>query len=63
MSEHTNAFTMAQKQFDRAADLLGLDQQVREILRFPLREYHLRLPVQMDDGSIRVFQGLSRAAQ
>jgi glutamate dehydrogenase (NAD(P)+) len=57
MSEHTNAFTMAQKQFDRVADLLGLDQQVREILRFPLREYHLRLPVQMDDGSIRVFQG------
>ncbi|MFU8826906.1 MAG: Glu/Leu/Phe/Val family dehydrogenase [Brevefilum sp.] len=57
MSETTNAFTMAQQQFDQVADLLGLDHQIREMLRFPLREYHLRIPVRMDDGSIRVFQG------
>jgi len=57
MSEHTNAFTMAQQQFDQVADLLGLDQQIREMLRFPLREYHLRIPIRMDDGNIRVFQG------
>jgi len=57
MSENTNAFTMAQQQFDQVADLLGLDHQIRAILRFPMREYHVRLPVRMDDGSIRVFQG------
>lgn len=57
MAESMNAFAMAQQQFDHVADLLGLDQQVREMLRWPMREYHLRLPIRMDDGSIRVFQG------
>jgi len=57
MSETTNAFAMAQQQFDHVADLLSLDHQVREMLRWPMREYHLRIPIRMDDGSIRVFQG------
>ena len=57
MSETTNAFAMAQQQFDTVADLLGLDHQVREMLRWPMREYHMRLPIRMDDGSMRVFQG------
>ena len=57
MAESMNAFAMAQQQFDHVADLLGLDQQVREMLRWPMREHHMRLPIRMDDGSIRVFQG------
>jgi glutamate dehydrogenase len=57
MAEPTNAFEMAQRQFDTVADQLMLDPQVREILRWPLREYHFRIPVRMDNGSIRVFQG------
>jgi glutamate dehydrogenase len=57
MAAATNAFEMAQRQFDHVADLLQLDGQVREILRWPLREYHFRIPVRMDDGRIRVFQG------
>jgi glutamate dehydrogenase len=57
MAVATNAFEMAQRQFDHVADLLQLDMQVREILRWPLREYHFRIPVRMDDGRIRVFQG------
>jgi glutamate dehydrogenase (NAD(P)+) len=57
MAGTTNAFEMAQAQFDHVAELLKLDSQVREILRWPMREYHFRIPVRMDDGSIRVFQG------
>ena len=57
MAGTTNAFEMAQAQFDDVAELLKLDQQVREILRWPMREYHFRIPVRMDDGSMRVFQG------
>jgi glutamate dehydrogenase len=57
MAGATNAFEMAQRQFDHVADLLQLDMQVREILRWPLREYQFRIPVRMDDGRIRVFQG------
>jgi glutamate dehydrogenase (NAD(P)+) len=57
MTETTNAFAMAQQQFDHVADLLSLDHQVREMLRWPMREYHLRIPIRMDDGTTRVFQG------
>ncbi len=56
MSGQTNAFEMAQQQFDKVADQLGLDEQVRQILRWPAREFHMRLPVRMDDGKIRVFE-------
>jgi len=56
MSGQTNAFEMAQQQFDKVADQLGLDEQVRQILRWPAREYHMRLPVRMDDGKVRVFE-------
>ena len=52
-----NAFEMAQRQFDEVADQLGLDDGVRAILRWPLREYHFRIPVRMDDGKLKVFNG------
>ncbi|MFC1527948.1 Glu/Leu/Phe/Val dehydrogenase [Candidatus Neomarinimicrobiota bacterium] len=52
-----NAFETAQKQFDRAADLLELDQATRDLLRNPLREFHFSIPIRMDDGSMKVFKG------
>lgn len=52
-----NPFETAQKQFDRAADLLELDQATRDLLRNPLREYHFSIPIRMDDGSMKVFRG------
>lgn len=52
-----NPFEEAQGQFDRVADQLALDHQVRAILRWPLREFRFQIPVRMDDGSIRVFFG------
>ena len=52
-----NAFAMAQEQFDKIADLLGLDQPTRELLRYPLREYSFSVPVRMDDGKHQIFKG------
>ena len=57
MSEPINAFQMAQEQFDHVARMLNLDPQVAEILRWPSREFKFTIPVRMDDGSIRVFNG------
>ncbi len=57
MSGQLNAFEMAQKQFDGVAKQLKLDAGVAEMLRWPMREYAFRIPVRMDDGSLRVFQG------
>ncbi len=52
-----NPFEMAQRQFDEVADQLELDGGVRAVLRRPLREFHFRIPVRMDDGTLRVFDG------
>jgi glutamate dehydrogenase (NAD(P)+) len=52
-----NPFTIAQAQFDAAADLLNLDSGLRAVLREPVRELHVTLPVRMDDGNVRTFKG------
>lgn len=52
-----NPFEMAQQQFDSVAEKLKLDESTKELLRNPLREYHLLIPVKMDDGRVKVFQG------
>src|SRR5512136_1603022 len=57
MSGPINAFEMAQKQFDNVAKQLKLDASVAEVLRWPMREFSFRIPVRMDDGSMRVFTG------
>jgi glutamate dehydrogenase (NAD(P)+) len=57
MAGQMNPFEMAQKQFDGVAKQLKLDPQVAEVLRWPMREHTFRIPVRMDDGKLRVFQG------
>jgi len=57
MATEFNAFEMAQRQFDSVADKLQLDEGIRELLRWPQREFHFTLPVRMDDGSVKVFKG------
>jgi glutamate dehydrogenase len=57
MADMTNAFEMAQRQFDHVGDMLGLDPQVAELLRWPVREFHFRIPVKMDDGALIVLDG------
>ncbi|MBI5825247.1 MAG: Glu/Leu/Phe/Val dehydrogenase [Chloroflexi bacterium] len=57
MSGQINAFEMAQKQFDAVAKQLKLDSGVAEVLRWPMREFSFRIPVRLDDGSLKVFQG------
>ena len=56
MSE-LNPFKIAQAQLDDAAKIMGLEPAVHELLRWPLREFHVTLPVRMDDGSVKVFHG------
>lgn len=57
MADELNAFEMAQSQFDEVAGQLNLPEDVRAVLRWPLREFAFRIPVRLDDGSLRVFQG------
>ncbi len=57
LSVESNPYAMAQAQFDRVADLLGLDPGCRALLREPLREFSFAIPLRMDDGQVRVFRG------
>lgn len=57
MSESLNPFKVAQTQFDEAAELLGLEPAMRELLRWPRREYKFTIPVRMDNGSTEIFHG------
>jgi glutamate dehydrogenase (NAD(P)+) len=52
-----NSFEMAQAQFDSVAEILGLDEATRQLLRHPLREFSFAIPVRMDDGTVQVFRG------
>jgi len=52
-----SAWQVALQQYDRAADKLNLGPAVREVLRYPKREVTVHFPVQLDDGSSRVFTG------
>jgi glutamate dehydrogenase (NAD(P)+) len=54
-----NIFEMAQTQFDRTADQLGLDQPTRDLLRLPMREYQFSIPVSMDNGESKIFRGFT----
>jgi glutamate dehydrogenase (NAD(P)+) len=45
------------EQFDRAAVRLKLDSGTTQLLRSPLRELRVHVPVRMDDGTTRVFEG------
>ena len=44
-------------QFERAANLINLDDYMRRILTRPFREVQVEVPVRMDDGRIEVFTG------
>lgn len=52
-----NPFRIAQNQFDHAADLIGLSEGLRAVLRQPRRELTVTFPVRMDDGHITVYRG------
>lgn len=55
--EKKSPYEIAQEQFDLAAEFMGLEEELRAIMRVPKRELTVHFPVKMDDGSVRVFTG------
>ena len=51
-----NAYELALQNFDSAADVLGLDNDTREMIKVPERVLTVSGPVRMDDGRIRRFE-------
>lgn len=54
---HLNPFKMAQNQFLKVAEQLKLDESTIELLLWPEREFHVTIPVRMDNGKVKVFKG------
>jgi glutamate dehydrogenase (NAD(P)+) len=55
--ENLNAYQIALEQFNRAAAKLNLEADLSEILKHPKRQLTVSIPIRMDDGRVRVFEG------
>ena len=55
MKIELNPFSIAQKQLDDAAENLGLDKPTHELLRWPMQELKVTIPVKMDYGATKIF--------
>ena len=51
-----NAYDVALENFDAAADVLGLNNDTREMIKYPERVLTVTVPVRMDDGHIHRFE-------
>ena len=57
IEQETNPWEAQAARFDYAAEKLNLDKGIWKVLRYPVREVIVHIPVSMDDGSIEVFTG------
>jgi glutamate dehydrogenase (NAD(P)+) len=50
-------FRMACRQFDLAADIIDLPEDVRERTKYPKRSMAVTLPIRRDDGRVEMYEG------
>ena len=55
--DHENPFESMMSRFDLASQTLGLDDEIYNVLKSPVKQVIVSLPVTMDDGTIKVFEG------
>ena len=53
----TSVYENVVRQFNRAADLMDLDEGTRQILGATMNEIVVHFPVKKDDGAIQIFSG------
>ena len=57
LKEELNPFEIAKQQFNRAADYLELEDSMRNVLQSVKRQLIVSIPVKMDGGEVKVFEG------
>ncbi len=57
ISDKENPFEAMMSRFHTASQILGLEDEVYNVLKSPAKQVIVSLPVTMDDGSIKVFEG------
>ena len=57
MAEKYNPYDNVLKVVKQAAEILGYEESDYEAIKYPERELKVSVPVQMDDGTVKVFEG------
>lgn len=57
IKDKENPFESMMSRFHIASQALGLNDEVYNVLKTPVKQVIVSLPITMDDGSIRVFEG------
>jgi glutamate dehydrogenase/leucine dehydrogenase len=57
IKDKENPLESMMQRFDKAVELLGISDEMYYILKVPARQVTVGLPITMDNGSIRVFEG------
>jgi glutamate dehydrogenase/leucine dehydrogenase len=57
LKDKENPFEAMMSRFHKASQILGLEEEIYNVLKNPARQVIVSLPVTMDDGTIRVFEG------
>jgi len=57
IKDHLNPLDSMMERFSEATNILGLDEATYDALKSPEKTVTVNLPISMDDGSVRVFEG------
>ncbi|MCC9136614.1 Glu/Leu/Phe/Val dehydrogenase [Pontibacter silvestris] len=57
IKDKASPFESMMSHFNIAAEVLGLDEETYNVLKSPTRQVIVNVPVTMDDGKVRVFEG------
>lgn len=57
LRDKENPFEAMMSRFQKASQILGLEEEIYNVLKNPARQVIVSLPVTMDDGTIKVFEG------
>lgn len=57
IKDKSNPFESMMARFDESARIIGLDEEVYNVLKSPARQVIVSMPVTMDNGKIKVFTG------
>ncbi|HEY3403063.1 MAG TPA: Glu/Leu/Phe/Val dehydrogenase [Ohtaekwangia sp.] len=57
LKDKENPFEAMMSRFHMASQILGLEEEIYNVLKNPARQVIVSLPVTMDDGTIKVFEG------
>ncbi|MEG1646669.1 MAG: Glu/Leu/Phe/Val dehydrogenase dimerization domain-containing protein, partial [Clostridia bacterium] len=57
MNKNYNPYDNFLTVLDKTAKVLGLAEKDYEVIKYPEKELKVYLPIKMDDGSVKVFEG------